>query len=250
MKNEWWKQFYDEHLAHMLLHPATGEDSTRTCDFLTEILQLSPGDRIFDQCCGTGRLGIEFAKRGFQVIGIDLAEGYIHEAQALKQENSEFHAADAFLFTTDEPCHAVVNWWTSFGYSSDDQENGQMLARANESLVPGGIFAMDYMNTPNLYRNFKPLVTTTQVHEGETTTLHRRSAIDFAAGRLLKKWEYHLPTGETVEHDTATQLYSPNQLVRFFEEYGFVEIKLFGDIDGSDLALESPRCIIVGRKPH
>lgn len=40
MSTDWWNHFYDEHLAHMLLHPATGDDSIRTCDFLTEILDL------------------------------------------------------------------------------------------------------------------------------------------------------------------------------------------------------------------
>lgn len=249
MKTEWWKNFYDEHLAHMLLHPATGEESQLTCDFLTKILNLSPGDHLFDQCCGTGRLAIEFAKRGYQITGIDLATSYIKEAQMMNQSGTEFSVADAFLYQTPEPCDAVINWWTSFGYSDDDAQNLKMLERALASLKPGGCFAMDYMNVPNLYRKFLPLVTTTQEGKEGITTLHRESQIDFHQGQLHKTWNYELPNGKTVKHETSTKLYTPDQLVLFFKKVGFQDIQLHGNIDGSALSLESPRCIITGRNP-
>ncbi len=249
MKTEWWKKFYDQHLAHMLLHPAAGDDSSKTCDFLINALQLKEGDRIFDQCCGTGRLALELAQRGFDLTGIDLAEGYIEEAKKAQVIRTHFEVADAFLYKTAKPCDAVINWWTSFGYSREDEQNCQMLTRAFESLKPGGYLAMDYMNVPNLYRHFRALVTTEREGDSGKTTLHRHSEIDLFNGQLLKKWHYILPNGESVEHETSTQLYTPPQLVEFFKRYGFTEIRLIGDIDGSDLTLESPRCIIIGRKP-
>ncbi|YCM46193.1 class I SAM-dependent methyltransferase [Verrucomicrobiaceae bacterium 227] len=249
MKNEWWKNFYDENLAHMLLHPATGEESSRTCDFLIETLALSPSDHIFDQCCGTGRIALELAKRGFTVTGIDLAKGYIEEAQSANQARTDFHTEDAFLYKTPAPCDAVINWWTSFGYAESDTQNLKMLQRAFESLKPGRSFAMDYMNVPNLYRKFLPLVTTTREGPEGTTTLHRQSQIDFHSGQLHKTWDYHLPNGQTVQHETSTKLYPPNQLIALFTQAGFTDTQLFGDLDASALTLESPRCIIVGRKP-
>ncbi|MFT6178622.1 MAG: ubiquinone/menaquinone biosynthesis C-methylase UbiE [Akkermansiaceae bacterium] len=249
MKNEWWKDFYDEHLAHMLLHPATGDDSRQTSDFLSKVLQLSPGDHIFDQCCGTGRLAIELAERGHQVTGIDLAEGYIAEAQSVGKTGAEFAVADAFLYHTPTPCDSAINWWTSFGYAREDSQNIKMVKQAFLSLKPGGRFAMDYMNSPNLYRQFLPTITTTKEGDDGPTILKRESRIDLHTGQLHKVWNYKLPNGKTIRHETSTRLYSPDQLVSFFAQVGFSEIKLYGEIDGSGLSLESPRCIIVGRRP-
>ncbi len=249
MKHEWWKDFYDEHLAHVLLHPATGEDSKRTCDFLIEALNLAPSDHVFDQCCGTGRIAIELAKRGHSVTGIDLADIYIREAQSADQPNTFFTVEDAFLYQTPSPCDAAINWWTSFGYSDQDSQNIEMMLRAYSSLKPGGMFAMDYMNVPNLYRTFQPIVTTERENKDGITILERQSKIDFPSGQLLKTWSYTLPDNKQIQHETSTRLYSPEQLYSFFKTVGFTEINLFGDIDHSDLTLESPRCIIVGKKP-
>jgi hypothetical protein len=157
--------------------------------------------------------------------------------------------ADAFLYHTPTPCDSAINWWTSFGYAREDSQNIKMVKQAFLSLKPGGRFAMDYMNSPNLYRQFLPTITTTKEGDDGPTILKRESRIDLHTGQLHKVWNYKLPNGKTIRHETSTRLYSPDQLVSFFAQVGFSEIKLYGEIDGSGLSLESPRCIIVGRRP-
>lgn len=252
MNQQWWTKFYDQHLATLLLVPASGKEVLQTCDFLEKVLKLNPEDRIFDQCCGTGRLSIELGLRDFSITGIDQADIYIQQAKrdaTTHKIDAHYATADAFIYETDKLCDAAFNWWTSFGYSDDDQQNVKMLQRAYTSLRPGGLFALDYMNVPNLYRNFQPsMITRRKTDDGELVLL-RESRIDSQLDILHKKWTYHLPSGEKVEHDSSTRLYTPRQLRQLFMESGFHDMHFYGDTDYSPLSLQSPRCIITGNKP-
>ncbi len=253
-KSDWWTTFYDQNLADILLDPASGEEVQMTCNFLTEVLSLSPGDTIFDQCCGNGRLALELGLRDFSVIGIDQADIYIQqattEATNLKSD-CVFETADAFQYTTPTPCHAAMNWWTSFGYADEDFQNLKMLKTAYDSLITGGKFALDYMNTPNLYRTFQPsMITRRQLPSGELILL-RESSIDSIKDVLHKKWTYYLPNDNgVVSHDSSTRLYTPAQLAQLFSQAGFTDIEFYGDVDQRPLSLHSPRCIVVATKPH
>lgn len=57
-----------------------------------------PGGSVFDAGCGTGRVAIELARRGFQVVGVDLDTGMLDAARA-KAADLTWHEAD--LAATD-----------------------------------------------------------------------------------------------------------------------------------------------------
>ncbi len=243
----WWHTFYDDHLAEILLENTTEEEIRQTADFLVTSLELKSPSRVFDQCCGTGRLSWEFARRGHSVVGVDLITRYIERAKTGGNADviPEFIAADAMEYVTQPACQAAFNWWTSFGYHAEDEVNVRMLQRAYDSLVPGGIFALDTMNVPGLFRHFRPEVVTR--HRG--VTLLRESSLDIAAGVIRKQWTYFLPDGRRVEHETAVRLYDPSMLRQLFKQAGFREIRFVGNVDGSALTLDSPRCIVIAKKP-
>jgi SAM-dependent methyltransferase len=243
----WWETFYDENLADMLLEQTSNAEIERAADFLIQALGLSGGERVLDQCCGSGRITWEMARRGFQMRGMDLIPGYIERAQergASATNTPRFEVADAFEFRADPPCDAVFNWWTSFGYADTDETNTLMLRRAWESLRPGGCYALDFMNVPGLYRHFLPHVVT---RSGDVT-LVRESTLDLAANAILKQWSYFLPDGRRVVHHSRVRLYDPAALRRLFESAGFSDIAFFGDVDASPLTLNSPRCIVTAKK--
>lgn len=244
----WWHTFYDDHLAAMLLDNTSEAEIQRTADFLENILEVCSHSRILDQCCGTGRLSWALAKRGHALLGVDLIPRYIERAKAggVATPVPEFIAADALTYVAAAPCDAAFNWWTSFGYVAEDTENLRMLQRVCESLKPGGVFALDTMNVPGLYRHFRPQVVTR--HDG--VTLVRESSLDLAAGVIRKQWTYFLPDGKRVEHETAVRLYDPAMLRKLFTQAGFSDVRFLGDVDASPLTLDSPRCLVIARKPR
>ena len=50
------------------------EGTKQEVDFLLELLNLPPNGRVLDVGCGPGRHSLEFARRGFRPVGIDIAE--------------------------------------------------------------------------------------------------------------------------------------------------------------------------------
>lgn len=246
----WWETFYDEHLAHLLLEQTTDDEVQGTIRFLTETLSLNTHTRIYDQCCGNGRLSLPLAALGHEVVGVDQAAIYIDEALRAEAPRTTFFAGDACEVVIDPPCDAVINWWTSFGYATRDEDNVRMLRAAYASLKPGGGFALDFLNVPGIIRHFqRDVVTRRELPDGQVVLL-RESRLDLRHGRILKRWTYFLPDGRRVSHDTSVGLYMPHQLVALAAAAGFDHIELWGGTDGSDLTPESPRCILTARRPH
>lgn len=66
---DWWTALYDDLLADLFLDGADPAEAGRTADDLVTLLGLSPGDRVFDQGCGTGRLSKPLLARGMRVVG-------------------------------------------------------------------------------------------------------------------------------------------------------------------------------------
>jgi SAM-dependent methyltransferase len=248
----WWAELYDDLLAEVLLVRGDPADTARTLSYLISQLRLEPGSRVLDQCCGIGSLALPLAQAGYQVVGVDQAKGYVARARGEASRaglSVELHAADAFEFVARPPCRAVLNWWTSFGYATDDETNLQMLLRAFESLEPGGRLALDVMNLPGVLRNFAPTVTLRRQTAHGEVELARESELDLARGELRKLWRYTLPDGRRVEHVSTVRLYMPHSLAELVRRAGFVDVVLHGELDASPLGLDSRRCILVATRP-
>lgn len=246
----WWAELYDDLLAEVLLERPESAATERTVDFLVAWLGLAPGDRVFDQCCGIGSLAVPLAARGYEVYGVDQAGGYVATARArVGDASAHFEVGDAFEYVPPAPVQGAFNWWTSFGYAPDDGTNQRMLQRAFEALVPGGRFALDYMNVPGVLTRFAPRVELERETSRGPVTLVRHSELDLLAGVMNKRWVYTLPDGDTVEHHSAVRLYAPDRVAALLMQAGFRQIEAVGDVDGQPLGLDSPRAIFVAQRP-
>ncbi len=246
----WWKKLYDKNLADILLENKDPTEAQNTYQFLRQYAQLKPGQAIFDQCCGTGRLAIDLAE-AHQVTAVDLISDYIELAKQKAQEknlNLDLFCDDAFKFKTPNPVDLVINWWTSFGYAESDSDNYQMILRGAESLKSGGFYALDFMNVPGLFKHFQKDVVTHLKKDDRDITLIRHSCIDFKRNILQKEWCYFLADGEKIIYESEVCLYQPYQLAYFFEKAGLSNVQIFGDLFGNPLTLDSPRCIVIGQK--
>lgn len=248
----WWRSLYDDLLADVLLERSDPAEVDATLRFLTNRLELLPGMRVFDQCCGVGSLAVPLASSGYRLNGCDLIPEYVERARRRAVDARvvvELETADAFQFVPPQPCDAVFNWWTSFGYASTDDENVRMLDRAAEALRPGGRFALDFMNVTGVLRGFQSRVRTERVTARGTIELIRDSSIDLRRLVMLKRWTYTLPDGSRIARDSQVRMYLPHELVGLFARAGFSDVQLYGNLDGAPLELDSPRCIVVGKRP-
>lgn len=244
----WWSALYDDLLADMLLAATTPAQLAAEVAFLVDKLRLAPGDRVFDQCAGIGRIAIPLARWGAQVLAVEQAERYVERARAAALAASvplDIVAGDAFEYVPAEPCRGALNWWTSFGYLPDDEGNARMLRRAFEALAPGGRFAIDFLKVPGICHTFRPH----DIDRRGDLVMLRESRLDLAGGFLHKTWTFITPDGRRVERPSTVRLYTPDRLAALLAQVGFTELAIYGGVDAQPLTLASPRCIVVGARP-
>ena len=240
--SDWWADFYNDTIAELFLV----RDEAAELDFLERRLELRPGALVFDQCCGIGNLSIGLAKRGHRAVGADLCAPYIDRARRdAATLPCEFACADAFEYRAPRPCDAAFNWYSSFGYADDDARNLEMLRRAAESLRPGGRYALDFLNAPAVYRDFKPRME----RSGGGARVVRDCTLDLLRGRLEQRWTTTDASGRTSSRASSVKLYPPHQLAELLRAAGFRDVELLGSVAGDPVAVDSPRCIALGRTP-
>jgi SAM-dependent methyltransferase len=148
--NEDYHNFYEQ----IQTPEQTGQDVER----IVELLDLPSGAEILDCPCGHGRIANALAERGFRVTGLDASEFFLEHARAdasARGVDVEYVQGDMRDIPWRDRFDGLVNWFTSFGYFSDDQ-NKAVLAQFHDALKPGGKFVLETLNITRLLLNFHP----------------------------------------------------------------------------------------------
>ena len=236
----WWEGFFDEEYARYFLPPQVEEQAR----LVAGLLQLNPGQRGFDQCCGQGRFSQALARLGLQPVGVDACEEYVEAARAACPQG-HFFCADASVFQSEVPCHGGFNVFSSFGYSADDGFNLNLLKCAHSSLCPGGWFLLETINFANVLVNFQPTMVT-QVAEG--LRLERHSRLDWSEGMLRQEWTLIRPDQSRRRHSTCTRILLPRELGEMLQAAGFEPVRMLGNLAGDPFAQDNARVVWLARR--
>lgn len=246
MKDAWWTDFFREEFeSHFLDY--SQKEVQNIVNFLWTRLSLKPGETVFDQCCGNGKISRELASRGVYTLGIDQCENYILKAkkEALEQKHSsEFLLEDAYYFVRPQQFNAGLSWHTSFGYSKSDSENKKMLQCAFDSLKTSGAFILDYYNSTHIENNFQREI----IYEKNGSQVKKISQLNKESKMMETEWVFESSCNKTKRIQGQTRFYSAQDLKEMFLSVGFKSIELFGSIEGEAFSAESLRCIICGHK--
>ena len=108
---------------------------------------LPPGGRVLDLACGTGGHALELAALGYEVVGVDIAEGMLQEARRKASSRGlavEFLCQDLRQLDVEEGTYdAAVCLFDSLGYLLTDADISYALSRVHRSLKPGGVFVVE-----------------------------------------------------------------------------------------------------------
>ncbi|MCA9040820.1 MAG: class I SAM-dependent methyltransferase [Planctomycetaceae bacterium] len=248
----WWETFHVIEMADIFLQRDSQEEIDTTVDFLIRELNLPAEANVYDQCCGTGTLSLELSRLGRNAYGADLCELYIERARedaASNKLSSRYEVADAFQYIPPEACNGVFNWYSSFGYASDDSMNQRMLNCAFEALIPGGRFALEMLNFTGVLRNFQRCMVRRGISKGKSVTCVRESEINLSRGLLQQKWTWITEGQPEVVRNSALRMYYPWQIKEMLEIAGFIEIELYADLAKQPLCIDDSRLIVTASKP-
>lgn len=77
LKKDWYKNGWTLDIKNQ----SWTENTIEQVDFIIQTLGLKGHERILDLACGYGRHSLEFAKRGYEVTGVDITKAYIEDAR-------------------------------------------------------------------------------------------------------------------------------------------------------------------------
>jgi len=231
----WYETAFQREYLDLYYH-RDDESAKAEVEFAARALGLRDHSRVLDIACGGGRHARALEALGHDVVGLDLSRDLLAAADGVTCVRGDMRA-----LPFDGSFDAATSFFTSFGYF-DEEGNRDVLRTAASALRSGGVYMLDFLNAI--------VVQATLVPEGDETrndTVYRvkRRIED---GRVIKDVVIER-AGETLAYTESVRLYNHNELVGMLAQAGLDVVKSYGDFDGSDFTTDSPRCMLVARRP-
>jgi SAM-dependent methyltransferase len=242
----WYVDFFRNDYLQVYDHQFTAERAEKEVAFAEHALQLRPGSRVLDLCCGQGRHSVLFAKHGFQVTGIDLNPSYLELTQNAAQAAGvklETVVADMREIPALNQFDAIVNMYSSFGYLESEAEDLRVLESVARALKPGGRLLLDMLNREWAVANYVQ----NDWHKGSDGTLYvERRDLDLASSSMHVSFTIVGPDGrrrDSVGHHI--RLYTLTEITRLLQRVGLNVSAVFGGFDGESYAISTRRMIVL-----
>ncbi len=137
----------DDYDARWRSMAAKGESIHGEADLVTALLdEYTPqgGRRILDAGCGTGRVAIELARRGYSVVGVDADPRMLATAHAKAPELTWVEADLAYLTTRINTQFDVAVLAGNVMIFLTPGTEARVLAELSGRVVPGGLLVAGF----------------------------------------------------------------------------------------------------------
>ena len=204
-------------------------DYEATVDFYYAILQqegLKPRTAV-DLACGTGSVTAILARKGLQVIGVDMSEEMLTVASQ-KAEDAWFICQPLQELRLPKAVDMAVCALDSLDYITNPDDCKEAIRRVYKYLNPGGIFIFD-VNTPEKLRAMDGQVF---LDEDDDVYCVWRGEFDQDTNICSYGMDLFQRTGSLWERsfeEHCEYAYSADQLVGYLKAAGFTHIRVYGD---------------------
>lgn len=142
-----WFEAVADHLGSAYLRYSFTKGTEQEVGFLSEALGLRPGQRLLDVGCGPGRHAHALARRGIEVIGVDISQRFVDLAAADAPPGATFVRADARELAFDAEFDAAISlcqgaFGLAGGPAAPLDADADVLRSIARGLRPGGLAAV------------------------------------------------------------------------------------------------------------
>lgn len=242
----WYDNFFSGLVQEAWKAAQTDEQTELEVDFLNDVLEVQPGQRVLDIFCGYGRHAIEMARLGYLVTGVDISTESIHELQKTAKREKlalEALAGDFLTAPLEAGFQGAYCLGNSFSFFPHDQM-AVFLEKIASSLAPGGRFVADTgMIAESILPDFQER---SWMQVGDITFL-MENEYDARESCITAHLTY-LRNGQTEHRKSRHYVYTVAELHRLFQKTGLPITEQFGNLDGSDFLLGDDRLLLVAQK--
>jgi SAM-dependent methyltransferase len=236
----WFESWFDSDYYHRLYFDRDQEEAARFIGNLFDYLKPEPARFMLDIACGKGRHSLTMAKYGHYVTGIDISANSIAYARQFENDHVEFYQHDMRLPFRINYFHYAFNLFTSFGYFRTQREHDDTLRTTMQSLKPGGIFVLDYLNSHCVAAKLIP----EEIKEVEETRYHIKRWIK--DGYFFKEIQVTDPQlKEPLFHTEQVAAFVLSDFEKMFAKQGLKMEAVFGDYSLQNFDEKSSKRLIM-----
>ncbi len=220
------------------LRNAFAMGTVQEVDFLVDELQLHPGMRVLDAGCGPGRHALELARRGIEVVGVDVSPEFLALARAEAGDLPvEFVQIDVRSLPFVDAFDAVICLCQGgFGLLGGGDDELDVVSRFATALRPGGALALSAFSSYFVVRH-----------------LEADESFDAGSGVEHERAVVRDPDGRERTFDLWTTCYTPRELRLLAARAGLVVDGVFGVAPGryarSEASIDVPEHLLVAHRP-
>lgn len=241
---------YDDPLCYDLIHVGGGD-----VPFYLDLI-AQHGGPVLELGCGTGRVSIPIAERGFEVTGIDIADqmlGVAKQRAAAKGVSIDWIHGDIRSFDLRQ-FKIILYPANSLSHLLELESIEACLGCVRKHLVADGRFALSMFN-PCLEVFLRDPNQRCTV--GEYDDPHGRGRVIVAENNVYDrarqvneiKWYYRFEkTGEEIVKNLAMRIYYPQELDALLHYNGLEIEHKYGGFDRRPFVSDSPLQVVVCRK--
>ena len=190
-------------------------------DNLTKYLNLPDKAKVLDLACGKGRHAIYLSQLGYTVLGADLSENSIAEANKNSNTHLSFKVHD-MREPFEEKFDAIFNLFTSFGYFEDEADNLKTLIAIKDSLSETGFAVIDFMNVNQVIETLVP----EEVKTVDQIEFHIKRYVK--EGHIYKEISFQ-DQGQNYHFTEKVRAFSLQDFQELMDEAGIYLLDIFGD---------------------
>jgi len=227
--NQWYERLFANY-AETYENEVFTRGTLGECDFIEQEIGFNRQARILDIGCGTGRHSVELAKRGYNVVGIDLSESMLKRARQNASGAGvevDFHCQDARNLSFDREFDLVIMLCEGgFPLMETDEMNFAILEGASRALKAGGKFIFTTLNGLfPLFHSVKDFLDQA-VQEGQAA--YRNHNFDLMTFREYNQTSLTDDDGNTIDLACNERYYVPSEITWLLKSLGFGPIDIFG----------------------
>ena len=233
----WYQEWFGEEYLELYAH-RDEEEARQQVSFFKSVVGPLNGP-VLDLACGMGRHIRELQILGYRSIGCDLSYTMLRTGIRENGPMAVTRADMRHLPFCDTVFAGLVNFFTSFGYFAEEEENMQVVREMSRVLKPDAPFLFDYLNVD---RELEKLV---QRETRETPKGPVR--IERWFDRSDRSFNKRMTIGEK-RYLERVRGYDLSEISAMFASCSLSIRSAFGDFDGSPFTRTSPRLILVGSR--
>ena len=239
---DWFKNWFDSFYYHKLYRHRNTAEAQEFIDNILNFIHPESNSRILDLACGKGRHSIYLNKKGYDVVGVDLSQNSIDEANKNANSKLHFYPMDMRKLECSEPFDLVMNLFTSFGYFQNKSENLEVLKGVNSILNTNGILVIDFLNATKMIKNL--VKEESQEVDGIQFIINRLIENNTVVKKITVR-----DKAETFDFQERVSMFELADFEEMFQATGFKLINHFGNykLDEFDSS-KSDRLILVAQK--